>query len=287
METQSQVPIVETASPGAAPPESSVWADLLDDRESSDDYDWDGGVEPQAASEQTVVPPAIETPQAPPAVAPAPPSPPQASPVGSPQGVQQAPVAPTAPQGPTPESLKRMREGWMEQLAQRYALSDEVAERLVENPREVLPRLAAAVHSQAIQEAFTYGQQMIPRLVQHTIQQNHAYSQAQGAFFSKWPELRGHEAAVAQVAVAYRAANPGASLEDAIDKVGRLASTYLGVQSSAPALAPSAPMAPAMPPRPGATTGRAFQPPQQQVPLNPFTALAESFLREDAATFED
>lgn len=269
---------LESSATSSEETEGSVWDSLL--VEEADDFDWED--RPEGSS----TPPAAEpTPPAPPVAAPS------ASPAPAPSTAAplppQAPVAPPVVQAPSPEVVQQAREQWLQQLANRYALPDGMVEKLAEEPQTVLPQLAAAVHAQAIEEAVRYGQQVLPQMVEQTIRQRQMYEQAHNAFFSRWPNLRGQDALVTQVAVAYRAANPQASVEDSIDKIGRLSMAYLGISPPDPAAPPApAPLPPAVPPRPGVASSRAFSPTPTN-PVNPFTMLAESFLREDASGFED
>ena len=277
--TTSETPPVQTG--GVTAPaddaESSVWAGLLDDGDTGD-YEWEEPAPAKAEGEGTpepVVEEKVETSTEQKAEEPPPPQP-----------QPQAPQAPQAPpQAPSPIDVERMRQQWLAGLAQRYQLTEEQAERLSENPREVLPQMAAQIHAQAMQEAMAAQARIMPGMVRQQLEADRVYAKATNDFFTKWPSLRGNEGAVQQIAVAYRAMKRGASYEQAIDEIGRLAHTYLNIPMT-PQAAPPPPPPPVIPPRPGAVSGRATTP-QPTQPTNPFAALAESFLREDAETFEE
>lgn len=258
--------------------ESSVWAGLLDEGDSGD-VEWEESAPAEVEAEGTPeakVEAVVEAPSAEPKVEVA-----QAP-------VQQAPQHPPQVPQPPPQQIDvaRMREQWLENLSQRYQLTEEQAEKLMEDPRAVLPRLAAQVHAQAMQEAMAYQQRAIPELVRRQIQNDQSYARAQDEFFQKWPGLRGREAEVTRVAVAYRSMNPQASYADTIEGVGRMAHAMLNIPAEAPPQAQQTAAPPLRPPRPGAVSGRAATP-TPTAPQNPFAALAETFLREDAETFEE
>lgn len=251
-ENLSQGPEVEAPPP---PDEGgSVWDSLVTD-------------EPDEEGPPPEPPPAEEPPvEAAPATEEPPPEPPVEPP---PIQQQQQPQVPAV----DPQEL---RKHWVDTLEKFYTISDDDLQELESDPRKVLARVAAKVHAQVLNDAYQWQQRALPQLVGQLTQRQTKFAEASNAFFSANPDLRGQDALVTQIAVAYRSMNPNASLTDASDAVARLSRAYLN-KPTAPSPAAPPPSAPA---RPGVPTGRVSRPAQQQ-PQNPFEALAMEMLQED------
>lgn len=235
---------VETETPSA---DSGIdWADLSADVD--DDAGSDFGDEPGAPAE-----PAAPAPEAqPPAVveAPAAETPPEVI-----QPEQVAPVTPPVTQ--TPEQARQAENAYMAQLENLYKFDEETTLTLQTEPEKVLPALAAKLHLDVMKSVLAQVQGMIPEVMQQQTTMSTRETKAKGEFYGSWPELQKYEAQVLEVGKMYRAMNPTASAEEAIQRIGETAMTALGLTRAAP------PAPPPTPPRAGfrpAVPGRVSAP---------------------------
>lgn len=193
------------------------------------------------------VPPSPAPSPAPPGAptpAPAPPGapPPQPAPPGSPAPAPAVPATPPAPApapAPTPEpaapapasevDVQAAMAKQLTELTAYYALPAEEAAALQTEPEVALPKLAARVH-QAVQ-ASVYQTVManLPRMVEAINATAIRESEAKQVFYARWPNLRQHEKAVVAAGQVFRAINPNAGHEDAIEKIGMMVCQSLGL----------------------------------------------------------
>lgn len=201
------------------------------------DTDDDGGayviepevvVEPLAADPSTtpatVTPPAVE--QTPPAI------PPQQ--VAQPQ-VQQ----PQQPQQPVDQQIQQpvktpeqTRQDYLALLSGNYAISEDDAVALATQPETVMPRLAANLHVNIMQEVVQLVQQAlqgVPRMMQAQLQQSQAEQSAKQEFYGVWPGLEAHHESVLQNALLVRRAHPQATKQQVIDMAGTMTAMALGL----------------------------------------------------------
>lgn len=227
-----------TNLPGGEPPadDSQVdkWADLMRDDE-------DEGEEEQPAPEPTPEPPApVAKPQEPQVPA-------------EPEQPQEQPVAPATPQEQkpvlTPEQVKEIRGKFEDALAARYQFSDEETLALQTEPEKVLPKLAAKMYADVLDDVNRMLQQTVPVMLQEYSVVTERETKARGEFFSAWPELAAHEQQVLYMGQMYRNMNPTASPQEAIQRIGEMTMAALGLRRQAaeepPPAAPQAPFRPA------------------------------------------
>lgn len=273
-------------------------ADSVDDSAlDSDEADvnW-GDVADEFVAEDTavegdleVVEPAEETP---PAAAPA------AEPAsGEPKPAAQEPTAPTPVQPVTPppmptaspEEYQTWRTNRLTQLEQNYALDPESATALLTEPETVLPKLAAKVHMEVLENSMRAMQAMVPVMMQQVSHYNEVNSRAKNLFTSVNPDLADPrlESTILELGTVYRNVNKTAPPEQAARDIGNLVRAALGLTAPAPqgqmpgVQAPvqtptrQAPAAPFVPAR---GSGGGYQPSR---PSNPYEQMALEMLNED------
>lgn len=137
----------------------------------------------------------------------------------------------------TPEQLAEQQRQWQAyqsqqtaQLEQYYAMNEEDALALATEPEKVLPKLAARLHMQVMQNVQQQLAQTVPNVLKNVQESTARESQAKEQFFGKWPELRGNEAQVLQAGLMYRQMNPTASPQEAIEGIGRIVMAATGKQ---------------------------------------------------------
>lgn len=169
-----------------------------------------------------------------------------------------------------PEAYRQQREQVINEVAENYKLSDEEADKLLENPNEVLPNLAGRLFTDVYEAAIKSVQQQLPQMLTQHEQQKEAVRKSADEFYSRWPKLRGREADIEPIARAYRQANPNATREQMMRDVGAQAHWALGipVEDSTPEPSNQPPPAPA-------GTGTSGGPaPDNNRPTNEFEELA-------------
>lgn len=167
-----------------------------------------------------------------------------------------------------PEVYKQQRQQVIDEVSQHYQLSDEEADKLLESPNEVLPKLAGRLFTDVYEAAVRSVQQQLPQMLQQHEGQKQAQEKAKNEFYSKWPKLEGHEQDVERLAAAYRQANPDVPRDQFIRDVGAQAHWALGI-----------PVEDQPQPAPEATT--------PHKPANPNTAGAPAPAAQPANEFAD
>lgn len=232
-------------------------------------------VEPAAPVEPAPTEPAATPAATPTAVEPA------ATPApASTEPVAPAPVAPTA----TNEEYSAWRQNRLTQLEQVYALDQEAANAMLTEPETVLPKLAAKVHMEVLENSMRAMQAMVPVMMQQV--QHHAAteSRAKSLFTTVNPDLADprYEPAIMQLGSVYRNVNQQASPEEAARAIGNLVRAALGIAAPAQGQAPAAPRAPApAPAAPFAPARGAGGGAIPAAPSNPYEMLAQEMLNED------
>jgi len=163
---------------------------------------------------------------------------------------------------------------WKQQLEKTYALSEEEAAAVQDNPQEALPGLLARVHMAAAEQTVQYMTSQLPNAVTALIEQKRQEWSNENAFYKRWPRLRdpAHAATVQTMAQAYRAMNPSASREEFITNVGAQAmiALRLPLEEQAPQAQPGQP--PRGAPTPGQVQQRFTQTNQPYQPAPPSPA---------------
>jgi len=287
---------------GAAPAEEQSEDDSLGSDvnwgelgESFDEPDVEGDLEvigegsPTQAPDAASVPPTPST-QAEPPVTPAAPSSPAAAPTPVPEATtpQSAPPPlptsePASPTSATPQEYQGWRDARIGELEKHYTFSEDESAALLTEPELVLPKLAAKVHMEVLENSMRAMQAMVPVMMEQVKAHSEVQVRAKGLFSSINPDLAdpSYEPAILQLGAAYRQMNRTAGPEEASRAIGNLVRAALnmqmpqvqqGFQQAAPAPVPSAPFAPV---RGG---GGGNRPP---VSDNVFTQLAEEMTGED------
>lgn len=207
-------------------------------------------------------------PAAPAATTPAPataPAPAAAAPASSPAPAPEAAATPQPGNVPTPsagdplalaDSLEQHRDAALAHLADtRFKLSEEEITELETDAAKAVPKLLARAFLESQTQMMRFVAQAIPQMFQQQTRVQSANRSAEEKFFAAHKELDinnpQHKQTVAQYAIAFRQANPQASLDDVIKNVGVMAKTILGVTAApASAAAPSPPGLPANAPAP-------------------------------------
>lgn len=214
--------------PSAEPaPDSGPISDFTDLLDDADEFE---GEEPAAipAGEAPAAPAA--SPSAPAAPVPSP-APPQAAVPAQPAAPATPPAAPVTP-AITPEQIAEFRKKALEELEAHYKLPDDEAVALATEPEKVLPRLAARLQMQVMDEVARQLQRDLPLMLQTQQLGRETETKARGQFFGEWPGLAEHEAQVLEVGKMFRAANPQATPEMAIETVGRMTAMALGLDEA-------------------------------------------------------
>ena len=119
----------------------------------------------------------------------------------------------------------------MEQLTSQYTFTEEEAATINDvdsKPSEYLPKLLAKAHMNALVQSQQMLRKTVPDMVTETSQQNIASSKAEDSFFSRWPDLKGHEEKAFASIQAYKSVNPDADMAGIIEGAGTLAMISVG-----------------------------------------------------------
>jgi len=176
----------------------------------------------------------------------------------------------------------------MEELENKFQLSEEQADELISDPNKVLPKMMAGLFLEVYENIMGGLRQQLPNMVTQTMTSANDARQSQNKFYNAWPQLNKAEyhETVTRIAKNYQAMNPGVSQEAALKEVGAqawvalrlpldelLAHTQGDAQVTEVAEVSRAP----------AGTGgasRQGQAPDQPL-VNDFTQLADELLLED------
>lgn len=266
----------DTASPSTE--EDVNWGEIADEM-ISEDQSTEGDLEvvetPEEPNGGSAVPPAVETPPEP-----TPPTP-------TPTPVE--PPAPATAPTPTPvaeaseEQYSEWRANRLTQLEQTYALNEADATAMLTEPELVLPKLAAQVHMQVLENSMRAMQAMVPVMMRQVQQNTEVEGRAKNLFTSINPDLADPnlEPTILELGSVYRKVNKTAPPEEAARAIGNLVRAALGI--AAPAGGGSA----AVPPTPTVQAVAPFTPargagggnsPVQ--PSNPYELMALEMLND-------
>ena len=236
-------------------------------------------VSPSVAPAPAVTPP-VSTAPIPPAAAAAPPAvqTPQSAPPPQSQGSQ--PAAQTA----APEAYGSWRQARVTELEQHYTFSEDESAALLSEPELVLPKLAAKVHMEVLENSMRAMQAMVPVMLEQIKTHTEVNTSARSLFTSINPDLAdpSYEPAIMQLGMAYRQMNRSAGAEEASRAIGNLVRAALNMAPGAPAAAPvggslppAAPVTPFVPMRGGGGGQR------PAVSSNQFEQFASELLSEE------
>jgi hypothetical protein len=242
---------VTTTEPSAAPSADTSSASVADTASSnSGEVDWgdmashDDDASIDVASPET--PAAASPQQTPVSVSPSEPgavkqdNPASATPVTE-QPAQATPAVqpqqssePQQQQVGSPQDIASLRQQRTEALTKSYAITEDQAMGIMTDPGKVIPQLAAEIHNRIVDEVFQHLPQYVGQMVQNVQTFNKREAETLDAFYSAWPELKGSEEAVLRVGQMFRAANPNATREVAIQTIGQMTMLSLGKSRQAP-----------------------------------------------------
>lgn len=189
------------------------------------------------------------------------------------------------------EDFVKKQEAFIAEASKQYELTDEQAIQLATEPNKVLPRLAAQLQAnilqQTVQTMTQMMQQFLPQYLEHFTSVRETTNKAEESFFSKWSELREHKDRVMEVGRIYRQMKPQATADDFIRDVGiqvwmgvglpveKLAAKLSPTSRPAPVPAPTQTQQIFSPANPGGRTA-----PVAAKPSNPFELLTTEYLQE-------
>lgn len=242
---------------------------------------------PEAKPKPPVAPAAVPPPEPPPAAPVVPP--PVAAPPSAPDGAPQAP-APEGQSAPSRDAssrpldpgdlsgmaaaLMRNRDGYIDHLAaNQFALSPEDVANLEADVTTSIPRLLARTQVDTMVSLLTHMGRSVPLMVQRYMEVSKARTEAEGAFYSRWPDIdqAKHAQLVQQYAVTLRAMHPQMSTQEMIEKVGPMVMMAAQIVPD-PSRGQKRPASGAVAPQAAASNGS--HPPQPFVPALPGTAHA-------------
>mgnify|MGYP003439753444 FL=1 len=262
------------------------------DSSTDEDVNWGGMADELIADDSAVEGDevVVETPETPVVETPAATPPPADNSVDTPATVTtpapSAPaVAPPAVPTATTEEYSVWRENRLTQLEQMYAVDEESATALLTEPELVLPKLAAKVHMEVMENSMRAMQAMVPVMMHQVQQHAELNTRAKSLFHGTNPDLvdPSYEPMIMEMGQSFRRVNPNASPEQASKAIGNLVRAALGIaapQVQQPGIPPQVqqrqPAVVPFSPARGAGGGNA-----PVRPSNPFEAMAEEMRNED------
>ncbi len=199
------------------------------------------------------------------------------------------------PVQPAPQSLVQQIDAAREQLTESLAqgvfkLTQQESDALESGDATVVPKMLSRVYVETIRNTAAMLEQALPNMVAQAVTVQAANRAVDDAFYTQFPELSEHRAAVFQLGQTLRAMNREMPREQFFQKLGETARQVLGVQPTAAAptgngalasVAPGTPPAPAAPPSP--VVSRVPQAPVG-APVAPPTG--EDFWAQQSALFD-
>lgn len=141
---------------------------------------------------------------------------------------------------PTKEEMQGMYDQFRDEtlpvLEKLYAMDDDLAAAYDENPKEVLPKIAAQIHYDAMMSSYNAVMAAVPSVIGRYIKAATLANNAENEFVKAWPQLndKKFENVVRTAVQSYRQSNPNANLADVIQKAGTLAMINAGLKLDAP-----------------------------------------------------
>lgn len=235
------------------------------------------------------------TPAAPPPVAPVaepPKAPESVTPPAQPPAAVVAPEQPpSAPKSRTPEQeaedtrqAQEFLTRYTGELESFYKLPEDLAGQMQTEPEVVLPKLAAKLHMAIENGIMQRVRQEMPAVFQTVQHVTEREAKSKEAFYSANPDLRQYESQVLATGKFFREANPNATPDEAIRRIGEITRAALGLPPLGAAQPPATP--PAAPPqRPAAfrpaAPGASAPAPAPTTGGNLWEGLAEELLQDD------
>lgn len=136
-------------------------------------------------------------------------------------------------------------------IAEQYQLSEEEADLIATDPAKVMPQLMAKAFVDVYEAVFHAVTRQLPTMISSTTNIQHTVKEREQSFYSAHPELQEyitqHPASTQQLAAIgafWRQQNPDASVEQAIEGIGKMAKVMLGIEAQAATAAPTPAPAP-------------------------------------------
>lgn len=170
-----------------------------------------------------------ETPAPSPTPAPAPAPTPAPSPVEQPQKAAETPEEKVSREKTEEETVKKRHDD----LVKYYQIPEEYAARLATEPEVVLPEMVAKAHLAIERSLQDWTSKFIPSYLHFTKQAETANLEAQSAFETRWPQLKGKSKEVLEVGRMWRQMNPKATPAEALEAVGKMTCAALGLPVTA------------------------------------------------------
>lgn len=186
--------------------------------------------EPAPAPAQAPAPAATPTPTVPPF---APAVPPSSTPTP-------APSAPAGEPSPQPNYQEWRANKEVELAEKTYSINDEDAAKLLTEPETVLPRMAARMHMEVMENAMRAVQAMIPQMMRQVQNTERVENSAKNLFAEKNPDLVDPklEPVILELGMVYRRVNPSTPADVAAVAIGNLVRASLGMVAPQPAGVP-------------------------------------------------
>lgn len=193
--------------------------------------------------------------------------------------------APTTVESPAPVAqtyVQPNRDEVVAELSTHMAITNEDdIELLRTEPEKAIPKIMAGMFFDIHATVMRQVSDSLPNMLQSIQSRVVETREAEDAFFSSWPLLKDHQAAVLSIGRVYRQANPNADKETAIREIGAMAMVQAKIPfdfATGKAIAPAAtPPTPAF--RPVVTSGVTSSP--SSAPADTWSQLVEEFSRED------
>lgn len=163
--------------------------------------------------------------------------------------------------------LEQMVQEVQARLTEFYKLPPEQAAAVDEVsalPSEYLPKMFADVHQRVFTGVFEAVMSQLPEAVTAISTQTVREREAENSFFTRWPDLRGHQGQALAAIRTYRNMYPQAPINEVVERAGAMAMVALGRPLANPE--PQRPPASPTPPPPPAGVGGSAEVPRQASP---------------------
>lgn len=209
--------------------------------------------------------------------------------VPEPQQFRQEPITPSAPVVPAAVAPPAFDADAAQKLAidtlmgREYAIPEADARRLISEPEQVLPRLAATVHVNAVKDIGRMVAQQLPAMIAAGVQQHLQSHRAEMEFFGKFPQLNRPEfrPTVERAISMTRQMNPSADRDTVMREGAVLAANLIRSGHRARGNVPAPPQRSGVVPYSPATPNGGVQ-----VPMNPQRSNAFTDLGNDPTLFD-
>lgn len=141
-------------------------------------------------------------------------------------------AAETGIEGPKIDPVE-LRKNIQSEITTRYAFSEGDVERMTTEPAKVLPELAGRLFID-IYEAIYYSViSQIPTLTQGVLTRNSSIADRERPFYEAFPQLNDpkYAAQLGELGFRYKEANPNATVEQAIQGIGKMAMAMFGLEA--------------------------------------------------------